>query len=270
MQALVQGEASFPSLVKAWRELRKCSQLSLALDAGVSQRHVSFLESGRSQPSRDMVLSLADAMDLPLRDRNQLLSAAGFAPVYSEKSLDDESMTAVKRAVGMTLKHHMPFPALAIDKHWNVLEANESMQALLSLLGDPEEVWQLVDPSGQQNLYRLTFHPQGLRAYMVNWSVISEHMLKRLYNETLADPMDQTLRDLFSEVSAWAGEISLAAEYSSEAAGPVLPLELSSNGLCLKLFSMVSSFGTAIDVTAYEMRIETFFQMDDTGPRSCF
>ncbi len=246
----------FSAMVKQWRSLRKRSQLDLSLDAGVSQRHVSFLESGRAKPSREMVLNLAEALEMPLRDRNQLLNAAGFAPVFKERTLDTEDMKAVHQALEMTIKHHEPYPAIVADRNWNLKMANDAAVRFIGLLGDPHEVWTTVDPSGQRNIYRMTFHPQGMRPLIRNWDALAKPLLFRLRREVNADPNNE-------ELVALLDELSEESDIGTVASGGDSPMELSAGGVTLKTFSMISSLGTALDITAEELKVESFFPADD-------
>jgi transcriptional regulator with XRE-family HTH domain len=161
------GGSGFPSLLRAWRQRRRLSQLDLALASDVSQRHVSFLESGRANPSRTMILQLSEALDVPLRDRNTWLTAAGFAPVFRTRPVDDPQMGQVMNAVRMMLAAHEPFPAIALDRAWNVLLSNTPFDLLGAMLGD--DIWARIG-GGQRNLMRLFFHPQGIRPLVTNWA----------------------------------------------------------------------------------------------------
>src|SRR6266481_1071534 len=153
-------------LIKQWRERRRLSQLSLAVDAEISTRHLSFIETGRAQPSRDMVLLLARALDVPPRGRNDLLAAAGFAPIYRETALDAPGMAEVRRALDFILRQQEPFPGLVVDGHWNLLMSNEGAARLMGLFLSPEDIAAV---GGRPNALRLTYHPRGLRPYIVNW-----------------------------------------------------------------------------------------------------
>ncbi|MCP5162183.1 MAG: helix-turn-helix transcriptional regulator [Hahellaceae bacterium] len=254
-------ESSFSAMIKQWRNFRKRSQLDLALDAGVSQRHVSFLESGRAKPSRDMVLNLCDVLDLPLRERNQLLTAAGFAPVFKERTLDSQGMATVNKALQMMLDHHEPYPAIVVDRNWNMLLSNRAAVRFLELLGNQNQLWERVDPGGQKNVYRLTFHPQGMKPLINNWNEVSKHLMVRLQREVAADPNNTTLQNLLVELKDQAS--GDATNELNENFAPLLPMELGVGNLTLKIFSMISSFGTAQDVTADELKVETFFPADD-------
>lgn len=254
----------FAKMLRQWRDRRKCSQLELALDANVSQRHLSFLESGRAQPSREMILQLAEVLDIPLRERNLLLNAAGFAPVFHHRTLQDDEMAAVRHALELTLQHHEPFPALVVNRDWNMVMRNQAADRFISLLGDPETVWKNIDSSGNYNVMRMTFHPKGMQPLLKNWSQVSTVLLSRLQREVAADPGNEGLRHLFEDICAFPGipEHWRSQDWTTIPA-PILPLELGLGSQVLKVFSMISTFGTALDITAEELRVETFFPSDD-------
>lgn len=256
---------AFGALLKSWRTSRRYSQLDLALEAKVSQRHLSFLESGRAQPSREMVLQLSEVLRVPLRERNDLMLAAGFAPLYQERSLDSADMVAVKQALEATVGHHEPYPALAIDRQWDVVLQNSAVDRLIGMLGSPSRVWQRVDPSGRRNLMRLTLHPRGMQPLVRNWQQTATVLLTRLQREADASPANARLRTLLSDLCALPGIPPRWRHTEWNAAPPpALALELGSKGApSLKLFSMVCTFGTAMDVTADEMRLELFFPCDE-------
>ena len=254
----------FGRLLRSWRERRKRSQLELSLEADVSQRHVSFLESGRAKPSREMILQLAEVLDIPLRDRNLLLNSAGFTAVYPARPLHSEEMSAVRQALELTLQHHNPYPAMVVDRAWNLLLQNTAAMRFINLLGDAEAKWQAVDPSGLRNVMRLTFSADGMQPLISNWPEVAGLLLSRLQREVAADPDHQQLSELYDELcqlpsipERWRSDSILTAPE------PVLPLELQWNGATLRIFSMISTFGTALDITADELRVETFFPADD-------
>ena len=263
--SVVAGESSaFTVAVKKWRKLRKLSQMDLALDAGISQRHLSFMESGRSKPSRDMVLSLCQALDLPLRERNLFLTGAGFAPVFKERSLECKDMEVIDKALEMSLAHHEPYPAIVADRNWNLLKANQAAIGFMGLLGELEQVWQKVDPKGEKNIYRMTFHPSGMRPLISNWPELARTMLLRLQREVASDPDNTSLQTLLSEVTELSGiDLSIGLSDMINPLAPILPMELNAGGITLKVFSMISTFGTALDITAEELKIETFFPADE-------
>ncbi|MBY0502512.1 MAG: helix-turn-helix transcriptional regulator [Bryobacteraceae bacterium] len=248
---------SFPQLLRSWRQKRRLSQLDLALTAGVSQRHLSFLESGRAQPSRRMILQLSESLAVPLRDRNRWLTAAGFAPVFQSRPFNDPRMEQVMAAVRMMLANHEPFPAVALDRAWNIRLANPSFERLGALFG--AEVWARVGGE-QPNLMRLFFHRAGIRPFVSNWPSIAPLLWQRAQRE--ADSLGgEEMKAVLAELTPhqdhgvlWLGE--------DAALVPVLPLEIVKDGQRLSLFSVISTFGTAQDVTADELRIECFFPAD--------
>jgi transcriptional regulator with XRE-family HTH domain len=262
--AACDSRPAFGQLLRGWRSARKRSQLELALDAGVSQRHLSFLESGRAMPSREMILQLSEVLDLPLRERNQMLNAAGFAALYQQRSLDSEAMSAVRQALQMMLRHHEPFPALVIDPQWNMLMSNTATERFLGLLGNPEEVWQRADPSGNRNVMRLTFHPQGMQPLLNDWDSTANVLLSRLHREVTAAPANTGLRSVFEEISELPGTPGQWRNHIWDSTPPpFMPLDINLGGMSLKIFSMITGFGTALDITADELRVETFFPADE-------
>jgi transcriptional regulator with XRE-family HTH domain len=237
------------------------SQLELALSAGVSQRHLSYLESGRAGPSRSMILLLGEALQVPLRDRNDWLLAAGFAPAYRALPLDDPQMSQVDAAVRMLLAGHEPFPAVAIDRAWNVRRANGPFDRLVESL-DPG-VWDRVG-GDRRNLVRLVFHPRGLRPFISNWATAAPLLWQRALREAAAAG-NAEMSDLLDEL---APHLDLAALRAGEAPLlPVLPLSLERDGVRASLFTVIATFGTPLDVTADELRIESFFPADPATER---
>jgi transcriptional regulator with XRE-family HTH domain len=255
----------FGSLLKAWRAARRYSQLELASETQVSQRHLSFLESGRANPSRDMVLHLAQVLRVPLRERNDLLVAAGFAPLYPERALDDTGMAVIRQALETTLRHHEPFPALVVDRQWNIVLHNAAVDRLIGLLGEPARVWKMVDPAGGRNLMRLTLHPKGLQPLVVDWPGTATALLMRLQAEVQANPANTGLQELLVDLRALPGVPSTGhtAGAQSMMQVPVLTLKLRQGNATLEFFSMICTFGTALDLTADELRLELLFPSDD-------
>jgi transcriptional regulator with XRE-family HTH domain len=239
-------------LLKHWRAERRMSQLALANEAGVTPRHVSFVESGRSNPSREMVLTLARALDVPLRERNQVLLAAGYAPQYRETGLDDAAMDQVSRALDRLLEHHEPHPAVVMDRHWNVLRTNPAADALFAWLLDGADAG---DPA---NVVRLMFGP--LRPHVANWAQTGEALVQRVHREAVGGVPDLVTRRLLDEVLALPG-IPAAWRRPDFAATPlpVLPVEFVKHGLRRGYFSMVTTLGTPQDITLQEIRVESFF-----------
>lgn len=253
---------AFSSLLREWRQKRRWSQLDLALTSGVSQRHISFLESARANPSRAMILQLSEALDVPLRTRNLWLTAAGFAPLYRTRALDDPQMAPVIGAVRMMLAAHEPFPALALDRAWNVLMANRPFEALVGMLG--ADVWARVgspaSASTNRNLMRLFFHPNGIRQLITNWPAVGPLLWQRATREAQAlggEDMQAVLADL-----APFQEPDILWSAMDSAIVPVVPFSLAAGDQALSLFAVIATFGTAQDVTTDELRIETLFPAD--------
>lgn len=257
MDAVRRAGDAFPSLLKTWRSKRRMSQLELALASGVSQRHVSFLESGRAKPSRTMILQLSETLEVPLRERNDWLTAAGFAPVFRARPLDDPQMALVMNAVKVMLANAEPYPAIAIDRAWNIRMANGPFEMMGAMLG--QDLWSRIG-GAERNLMRLFFHPNGIKPYVVNWTLVAPLLWHRAQREAEAlggQEMKAVLSELAQHQDAetlWAAE--------DAALVPVLPLEVDKDGQRISLFTVIATFGTAQDVTADELRIETLFPAD--------
>jgi transcriptional regulator with XRE-family HTH domain len=251
------ADSVFPLLLKTWRHRRRLSQLELALSSGVSQRHVSFLESGRAKPSRSMILQLSETLEVPLRERNDWLNAAGFAPVFKARPLDHPQMNQVMNAVRMMLTNHEPFPAIAIDRAWNIRMANAPFEMMSALLG--ADLWQRVG-GPQRNLMRLFFHANGIKPFVTNWTSIAPLLWHRAQREAEALG-GQEMKQVLMELSAYQDADTLWAA-ADAALVPVLPLEIEKDGMRISLFTVIATFGTAQDVTADELRIESLFPAD--------
>jgi transcriptional regulator with XRE-family HTH domain len=248
------ADASIGTLLRAWRQRRRRSQLDLALDAEVSQRHLSFVESGRAAPSREMVLRLSEQLEVPLRERNALLLAAGFAPPYAERPLDDPAMAAARAAVEMILRAHMPHPALAVDRHWRLVAANGALAPLLAGVAEPA----LLAPP--VNVMRLALHPGGLAPRIANFSQWRAHLLERLRRqvEASADPVLAALLAELAALEAPAGGV--AGQHPP--GGILVPLELETAAGRLSLISTTTVFGTPAEITLSELAIEAFYPAD--------
>ena len=244
---------------------RKLSQLELALAADVSQRHLSWLETGRSLPSRDMVMRLSAAMDIPLRERNTLLQAAGFAAAYNETDLDEPVMTPVLDALNHVLGHHDPFPAIVVDRFWNVKMRNASADRLFNITGDLDERLEKMGATGELNIALLTLHPEGLRQFVVNWDQVLPLFVHRLKRESLASG-DPAVQKQCAELIELAGPVEDVGSIADNLF-PVLPLKLSIDGMVFSLFSVISTFGTPQDITTDEIRIEAFYPADEGTER---
>lgn len=229
------------------------SQLDLALDADISPRHLSFVETGRARPSRDMVLMLAGRLDVPLREQNAMLLAAGHAPAYSANPIDDDAMTAARGAIEYILKAHEPFPAVAVDRHWNMIAANSGIARLVA--GAAPHL--LAPPA---NVLRIALHPDGIATRIVNREEWSAYILLRLQRDAFATA-DPVLAALLAEL---AGYVPDAAACAPHPPGQIfLPLILrADDGGTLRFISTVTNFGTPADVTLAELSLETFFPAD--------
>jgi transcriptional regulator with XRE-family HTH domain len=255
--------STFGQSLREARRGRRLSQLDLALQAGISQRHLSFLESGRARPSREMVTLLAQTLDLPLRERNRLLHHAGFAAIYPQRPLETADMQPVREALGQLLQHHEPYPALVADRAWNLFMANTALQRFLALPGDPQARWQRVCGDGPRNLLKLLLHPQGLRPLILNLDEIVPPLLARTAREGLEHPEVQAVLD---EVLRYPGLPPRLLPIDLDAGRlPVLATHFRLGTQELRLFSMMSTFGTPQDVTADELRVESFFPADEAS-----
>jgi transcriptional regulator with XRE-family HTH domain len=245
------------TLLREWRQRRRLSQLDLACEAEISTRHLSFLETGRSLPSREMVLRLAEQLDVPLRGRNALLIAAGYAPVFPERPLADPALQGARKAIDLVLAGHEPYPALAIDRHWTLIASNNAVPPLLAGVDSS-----LLQPP--INVLRLSLHPAGLAPRIANLGEWRAHLFGRLRRqiEVSADP---TLIELLRELSDYPvndGDQSEISASDEEYAGVVVPFRLVTERGTLSFFSTTTIFGTPVDITLSELAIESFFPAD--------
>jgi transcriptional regulator with XRE-family HTH domain len=239
--------------LRAGRRRRRMSQLDLALEAEISQKHLSFVESGRSSPSRDMVLRLAERLEVPLRERNTLLLAAGYAPHYPQRALDDPLLAPARRAIELILKGHEPYPALAVDRGWTILAANAAVAPLLALVADEDL---LAPPS---NALRLSLHPRGLAPHILNLAEWRTHLLERLRHQ-IAATGDERLSALLRELQGYPGP---DLEEPTDYGGVLVPLRLAGPAGPLAFLSTTTVFGTPLDVTLSEIAVEAFFPADE-------
>jgi transcriptional regulator with XRE-family HTH domain len=243
-------------LIREWRQRRRLSQLDLACEGDISTRHLSFVETGRSTPSREMVLHLAEMLDVPLRERNRLLIAAGYAPLFPERALDDPALDAAREAVQLVLRGHEPYPAIAVDRHWTLVAANGALGPLLSGIAPA-----LLQPP--VNVLRLALHPNGLAPRIANLPQWHAHLIARIRRlvETTGDP---DLAALLAELAAYPSVNALdgLSRGGRDYAGMVVPLELVTDAGVLAFFSTMTVFGTPLDVTLSELAIEAFFPAD--------
>ena len=246
-------------LLREWRTRRRMSQQDLALEAGVSARHVSFVETGRSRPSAEMVIQLAEHLDIPLRDRNALLLAAGFAPAYAQRDLDEPEMGPVRDAIDRVLRGHEPYPAVVVDRHWGLVSANRAVPLLIA--GAAEH---LLEPP--VNVLRLSLHPEGMAPRIVNLGEWRAHLLDRLGRDAVASG-DPALFALHDELAGYPGGAPGHAP-DLEAGAIAVPLRLRVEEDELAFISTATTFGTATDVTVSELAIESFFPADDRTARA--
>jgi transcriptional regulator with XRE-family HTH domain len=269
MNASQNGRAIEPTgvgpLLRRWREARHLSQLDLALEADVSSRHISFLETGRAEPSREMLLMLCNVLDVPLRERNLLLLAAGYAPVYGETSLEDPRMSQVRAAVEVILKSNEPRSALAHDRHWDIVMANEAFIRFATMvLGKrPAMVPLQVAAAPRLNVLHLLFDPNGFRKVILNWESIARSLLNEAYRR-LAWARDDALKKLITELLSYPGVPARWREPELEAPHDlILPMELNLEGRIARMFSTVTTVQTPHDVTLQELHVEVFYPVDD-------
>ena len=248
---------SVGALLQHWRNVRNLSQLSLASEAEISPRHLSFVETGRAKPSRDMVLLLATKLDVPLRDRNMLLLAAGFAPAFTESQLDAPELVSVKNALDAILRQQEPFPAVVMNRHWDIVQANRAATRFFSfLLGTDRQA----QPA---NVLRLMFRPDGLRPFVRNWEDVGQGLVQRIVRESVGRAPDEGLRGLLAEILGYPGvPRAWTRSNGSSRFLPVVPVSFQKGEQRFDFFSTVTTLGTPQDVTLQEIRIECFFPAD--------
>lgn len=253
----------FGNLLRHWRQARRYSQLDLAMQADISSKHVSFLETGRNQPSREMILRLTQAMDVPLRDRNLLLDSAGFAPVYEESGIDSPMVGPANEALARILDKQEPYPAIVLDAGWNLVMQNRGADALGQFLLPGA-------PASGFNALELLFSPQGLQPFVINWERLASLLLMRVFRETMSPGRGRANRELFDRLEAmpttprnWK---DLSARHPD---GPTVDLILKKDGRQYAFFTTVTTFGTPQDVTLQELRIESYFPSDETTRKLC-
>lgn len=254
----------FGTLLKQLRQHRSLSQMDLALTSQVSQRHISFLESGRAQPSQEMVLQLATGLDLTLRHQNLMLSAAGFAPIHTETDLSAPEMASICKAIEFILRQQEPYPAIVVDRYWNLLRANQGATRLLNTFIDPDQLQTLFCVDGKINLMRVTFDPQGLRPFIANWEVCVGHLLQRVHREANSSLESAQSKALFNELLSYPGVIDFWKTLNRSAQHDlVLGIHLKKEDLNLRFFSTIATLGTPNDITLQEIRIECLFPADE-------
>jgi transcriptional regulator with XRE-family HTH domain len=243
------------ALVRHWRQLRRLTQLDLSLRADVSQRHLSWVETGRARPSRELLLHLSRVLDVPLRDRNALLHAGGFAPAYAETGWDDEDFAPVRDAIGLLLARHEPNPAVVLDRRWSLVDANDAAVRLITTFGGTRAM-----AVAEGNAMRLLVHPDGLRRAIVNFDEVGGHLADRIVRKAASYPDDHELATLAEELLSLVGDVPRAQPDAS------LPLVIASTlrhgDVEVALLSMLASVGGALDVTLSELVVELFYPLD--------
>jgi transcriptional regulator with XRE-family HTH domain len=256
--AALEADATLGDLLRYWRRVRTMSQLDLASAAMTTPRHMSFIETGRSKPSREMVLRLAGALDVPLRDRNGLLLAAGYAPLYAERALDHPALDRVNAAISGMLAEHEPLPAVVMDRGWNLLRVNAGAQRLFSGLFAPEAV------PASANVLRVILEPGPVRSRIMNWRELAPALLERARREAVGGILDLATAELVQELRSRPDvESVLGAPRAVAPPTPVIDVHVEYAATELRFFSVVSTIGTPVDVTAQELRVEAFFPADD-------
>jgi transcriptional regulator with XRE-family HTH domain len=254
-------------LLRHWRAMRGRSQFDLSLDTGVSQKHISFIESGRSAPGRQTLMGIAQALDMPLRDRNALLLAAGYAPVFSQEPWNAAEMLSINKVLERMLRQHEPFPAVVMDRHWNVLMSNESAPRFFNRFID------LSQRRTPRNLLHLMFDPQGMRPFIANWDSVGKSLIQRVYRESVDRVIDDGTKELLSQLMAYPGidpewknprALNVTPQASSM---PFIPIAFSKDGVTLSYHSMITTVGTPQTVAAQELRIECMFPADEATER---
>jgi transcriptional regulator with XRE-family HTH domain len=251
------------ALLRHWRDLRGRSQFDLSLETGVSQRHISFVESGRSVPSRQVLMDLAETLDVPLRDRNALLLAAGYAPIYSEAAWNATEMQSITKVLARMLRQHEPFPAVVMDRYWNVLQANDAASRFFNGFIDMKA------RQGPRNLLHLMFDPAGMRPFIANWENVARSLIERVHREAVGRFLDAETEALLAALLAYPGAKAGLKNSNALKAAPVsptlpmIPIDFVKDGHVLSYFSIIATVGTPQTVAAQELRLECMFPADD-------
>lgn len=253
-------------MLRHWRAVSGKSQMDLSLDSGVSQRHLSFIESGRSTPSREVLVEIATVLEVPLRDRNTLLLAAGYAPIYSDEVWNSEDMRIITNALQRMLRLHEPFPAFVMDRYWNVVMMNDAAPRLFNCFID-------VSALKTRNLLHMLFDPNGMRPFVVNWEETEKWLIERVYRESVGPGLDEKMKKLLAELRAYSAPIrtspstrrpvSDAVERYTTKHMPVSPMILKKGDTVLHYFSMVTTVGVPRAVAAQELRVDSMFPADE-------
>lgn len=256
------SQAPVGALLREWRAARRLSQLDLALDVGVSARHLSCVENGKSQPSRDMVTRLADSLEMPLRERNALMMAAGYAPRFRETSLSTPALARVKRAIDFMLELQEPYPAFLMNRHWDVLLVNRAATRVIEYM--------IGKPSAHANVMRQFFDPTDVRGCIANWDEVAAELIRYLHADMVASPTDTVNRDLLEEILRYPDvPTRFRTRDLDTAPSPLLTTVMKRGDQELRFFSTITTFATPRDVTLEELRIECCFPDDDATAVLC-
>ena len=244
-------------LLKQWRGLRGRSQLDISADTGISQRQISFIESGRSVPSRPTLIGIAQVLDIPLRERNALLLAAGYAPIYSDAAWNSDEMQSISKALQRMLTQHEPYPALVMDRYWNVILTNEAAPRFFNCFID------LSQRPSPRNLLHLMFDPKGMRPFIANWEALAKSLIQRVQREAVGHIIDQKTKELVADLLAYPDvEPDWKAPEASSAL-PMIPISFARDGAVLNYFSLITTVGTPQTIAAQELRVECMYPADD-------
>lgn len=258
-----QGGRSVGVLLQRWRKTRNLSQLGLATQAAISSRHLCFVETGRASPSREMVLRLANALDVPLRERNTLLLAAGFAPVFSESKLDAPALAAVRSALDAILRQQEPFPAIVMNRQWDIMQTNDAATRFFSFLVGKRRA------TRPANVLRMMFHPDAVRPFVRNWSAVAEALVQRVRREAIGGVQDDATQAILAEILDYPGVPQSLRDSSGQAPlVPVVPIAFEKDAARFNFFSAITTLGTPQDITVQEIRIESFFPADEATTRT--
>jgi transcriptional regulator with XRE-family HTH domain len=249
-------------LLRYWRDARGKSQFDLSLDSGLSQRHLSFIESGRSTPSRRALLDIARVLDIPLRERNTLLLSAGYAPTFAESEWSAPEMQSLTKALERVLRQHEPYPAVVMDRHWHVVMRNESAPRFFSHFID------LDARKPPRNLLHLMFDPKGLRPFITNWPEVAASLLQRVHRESIGRVIDQRTGELLAQLQAYPGIKAEWRQPTASSALPLIPIGFVLKGKRINLFSLITTVGAPVSVTAQEHRMECMFPADEESEQN--
>ena len=244
-------------LLKQWRGVRGRSQLDISVDTGISQRQISFIESGRSVPSRSTLMGIAQALEVPLRERNALLLAAGYAPQFSDAAWNSDEMKSVNKALQRMMAQHEPYPAIVMDRYWNVLLTNDAAPRFFNCFID------LAQRPTPRNMLHLMFDPQGMRPFMANWEALAKALIQRVYREAVGHIADRQTRDLVTDLLAYPDVRPQWRAPETPSALPMIPMSFVKEGATLNYFSLVTTVGTPQTIAAQELRVECLYPADD-------